>query len=448
MNLKKLLKIFADNNCRKAYVKRLSPNDNSKNQVYFGGSFDVLNILPIKDITSHDEGEWKRTRFKTKLDFFWINEECALNSAPEAQLILYPKYPEVRFSGFLKGAKDAPSDLMTSRIDERLLFLGVSDSGKIIGYVTSPESQLSNEFNSLSELSDVGIFKEIALEGEVIQLDSKKQLIEELRRIHQLGWIDSKRLDKNKNILPCISSNCGGYTLEAELGITPNGYSEPDYLGWEVKQFAVKEFEKFKTAVVTLMTPEPTNGFYVNSGIESFIRKYGYVDKLGREARLNFGGVHKFGNIQETTKLKLIIDGFDSESKKITNTDGYIGLIDPKENIAASWSFTSLLKHWNTKHANACYVPSLIRKDATLYPFSKQQYYYGNYIMLGSSTDFSLFLKQVENGTIYYDPGIKLELAIEGKRKQNIKRRSQFRIKSGSLVELYKRNELVNLNKE
>ncbi len=334
---------------------------------------------------------------------------------------------------------------MANRIEQRLLFLGVSDNGQIIGYVVSPDSTLSKEFDALSGLADAGVFKEITLEGSAIQLDSKKQLIQELKRIHQLGWIDSKRLDKDKNTLPCISSNCGGYTLEAELGITPNGYSEPDYLGWEVKQFAVKDFKKYNSSVVTLMTPEPTNGFYVDSGIEAFIRKYGYFDKRGREARINFGGVHKFGNIQETTNLKLVLEGFDSESKKITNTDGFIGLIDPKENIAASWSFVSLLKHWNTKHANACYVPSLIRKDEKLYPFSKQQYHYGNNIMLGSSTDFSLFLKQVENGTIYYDPGIKLELAIEGNRKQNIKRRSQFRIKSGNLISLYKNNEVINL---
>jgi hypothetical protein len=193
------------------------------------------------------------------------------------------------------------------------------------------------------------------------------------------------------------------------------------------------------------MTPEPTNGFYVESGIEAFIRKYGYIDKMGREARLNFGGIHKFGNVQETTNLKLIIEGFDSESKKITNTTGFIGLIDLDENIAASWSFASLLKHWNTKHANACYIPSLIRKDEKLYPFSKQQYCYGNNILLGSSTDFSLFLNQVRNGTIYYDPGIKLELAIEGQRKQNIKRRSQFRIKSGNLTTLYKKNEVIDI---
>lgn len=446
MNLKTLLKIFSDNACRKVYVKRLSSNDNSKNQVYLGGSFDVLNILPIKEITTDEEGEWERKRFKTKLDFYWTDEEGLLINAPEAQLILYPKYPEVRFSGFLKGSKGAPSELMATRIEQRLLFLGVSDNGSIIGHVVLPESKLSKEFEALSDLTDIGVFKEIILEDTAIQLNSKKQLLFELKRIHQLGWIDSKRLDKDRNILPCTSTNCGGYTLEAELDITPNGYSEPDYLGWEIKQFAVKDFMKYNSSVVTLMTPEPTDSFYVDSGIESFIRKYGYIDKMGREARMNFGGIHKYGHVQLSTTLKLVIEGFDTESKKITNTNGFIGLIDSKEEIAASWSFISLLKHWNTKHANACYVPSVNRKNADLYPFSKQQYYYGNNIMLGNSTDFTLFLTQVANGNIYYDPGIKLELAIDGKRKQNIKRRSQFRIKSGNLTTLYKNNEVINVN--
>jgi hypothetical protein len=446
MNLKKLLKILSDKSCRKVYVKKLSPNDNSKNQVYLGGNFDVLNVLPIKEITTDDEGGWNRTRFKTKLDFNWIEVDGSQIYAPDAQLVLYPKYPEVRFSGFLKGAKGSHSELMRNRIDGRLLFLGVSDDGKIFSYVVAPESEIANEFNLLTGLSDVGVFKEITLEGETIQLDSKGQLIEELKRIHQLGWIDSKRLDKNKNILPCVSSNCGGYTLEAELGITPNGYSEPDYLGWEVKQFAVKDFAKYNSSIVTLMTPEPTHGFYVDSGIESFIRKYGYEDKMGREARLNFGGIHKFGDTQHLTNLKMIIQGFDSVTKKITDTTGFIGLVDNKEVIAASWSFVSLLKHWNTKHAKACYIPSLKRMDAELNPFSKQQYSYGNNIILGNETDFSLFLNQVQIGNIYYDPEIKLELAIEGERKQNIKRRSQFRMKSGNLTMLYKNNEVVDIN--
>lgn len=444
MELQKLKKIFSDLKCSKIYIKSLAANDNSKNQVYFGGSFDVLNILPIQEIEADDSGDWKKTRFKSKVSFYWLDDNGEINKAPNAQLILYPKYPEVRFSGFLQGAKNSPSELMANRIENRVLFLGVTQDRKIVGYVTHPESSLSNQYNQLSStLEEFGVFHILPVDENNSISSSREKLLAELKRINSLGWINSKRLDKDRNTLPCTSSNCGGYTLEAELGITPNGYSEPDYLGWEVKQFAVTNFEKVDKSIVTLMTPEPTHGVYTEKGVETFIRQYGYNDKMGREARMNFGGIHKVGTMQPTTRLTMIINGFDANSKKITNSEGYIGLLDEKDNIAASWSFVSLLKHWNNKHAFACYVPSKIQKIPD--GIFTQQYSYGSNIMLGSQTDFSLFLHQFAIGNIYYDPGIKLEFAIEGKRKQAIKRRSQFRIKSGNLINLYKQNEIVNV---
>jgi hypothetical protein len=75
MNLKTLVRIFTDKGCSSLYVKDLAANDNSKNQVYLGGDFEVLNIFPIREITSDESGDWVRTRFKTKLDFWWLNEE-------------------------------------------------------------------------------------------------------------------------------------------------------------------------------------------------------------------------------------------------------------------------------------------------------------------------------------------------------------------------------------
>ena len=446
MNTQNLFKIFSDLKCGKVYFKKLSANDNSKNQVYFGGSFDVLNILPIQEITADgdNKGGGKKNRFKTKIDFYWLNSEQKALKAPDAQLILYPKYPEVRFSGFLKGCHGAPSNLMTQRTPNRILFLGISSTGQVIGYVTEPESELSNEISFLKDLGQVGVFQSITLVGERIELNSKGKLLNELKRINHLGWIDSKRFDSSRNILPCNSSNCGGYTLEAELGITPNGYSEPDYLGWEIKQFSVTDFKKFGVTPITLMTPEPTHRFYVDEGVEKFITTYGYQDKMGREHRMNFGGIHKFGKVQDSTKLELVLDGYDVAGEKIVDTDGYLGLVDPSGNIAASWSFAALLKHWNVKHANSCYVPSKTRK--TDHDEYKQQYSYGNLIMLGTNTDFTLFLKQVAIGNIYYDPGIKLEFAIENIRKQAIKRRSQFRMKSAFLSNLYKQNELIDLS--
>ncbi|WP_228414792.1 MvaI/BcnI family restriction endonuclease [Chryseobacterium sp. G0201] len=322
---------------------------------------------------------------------------------------------------------------MANRSADRLLFLSVSSNGIILGYVVSPDDKISEEF-SKHEIDDIfGVFNIIELTKTA---NNKKKLLNELYRIHELDWIKSKRLDSYGNILDCLSSNCGGYTLEAELGITPNGYSEPDYLGWEIKQFGVKNFNKIDSSIITLMTPEPTDGLYKVEGAREFLIQHGYKDKTGREDRINFGGIHKAGICHSSTNLELQLIGFDKESGKIRNSNGKIALIDKLGNDVASWSFSSMLLHWNRKHNQACYIPSMLDKAV------EQKYKYGNEILLGTGTDFQLFLQQMDLGNIYYDPGIKMENAST---KPKIKKRSQFRIKSKFLKELYKKNEIVKL---
>ena len=69
MNLNTLIKILSDKSCNKIYVKRLSPNDNSKNQIYLAGSFDVLNILPSGEVIDDIEGPRKTKTLKSKVEF-------------------------------------------------------------------------------------------------------------------------------------------------------------------------------------------------------------------------------------------------------------------------------------------------------------------------------------------------------------------------------------------
>lgn len=433
MNFQNLKRQFADNGCQKIYIKKLSPNDNSKNQVYLGGSFEILNILPAEKIKAEQAGEWNKERFKATINFSWINDDGNIYPAPNSQLILYPKYPEVRFSGFLSKCENPPSKLMTQRLADRLLFLSVTKTGVVLGYVAAPNSEVAIEINHLQIDEEDGIFKVIDLPQTV---NNKEKLLAELCRICQLDWIISKRLDRNGNILPCVSSNCGGYTLEAELGITPNGYSEPDYLGWEIKQFGVTNFNRLNASVITLMTPEPTDGIYKTQGTKKFLNTYGYADKTGRQNRINFGGIHKAGVRHASTNLEMQLIGFDITSGKIRNSNGRIALVDTNGNEAASWSFASMLLHWNRKHNQACYVPSL--SDTV----NERKYKYGDRVILGTGTDFQLFLMQMAIGNIYYDPGIKMENVST---IPTIKKRSQFRIKSQHLAELYKNSEIVTL---
>ncbi|PLX69034.1 MAG: hypothetical protein C0602_08115 [Denitrovibrio sp.] len=252
-----------------------------------------------------------------------------------------------------------------------------------------------------------------------------------MKRIHLLEWIDSKRLNSDGNPQSYLAQNGGGYTLEAELGIKPNGDANPDYLGWEVKQFAVNNFVSIGNKALTLMTPEPNGGVYVNEGVERFVLEYGYTNNEGE--RYDFTGIHNCSSRHVRTGLTLILQGYDYESNSITEADGFVGLITGDDKIAGSWSFAKLIEHWKRKHAKAVYVPSLSRMSDDI-----KQYYYGNFIRLFQYTDFYLFLRAVNEGSIYYDPGIKL---VKKDGKYVSKRRSQFRVKSNDLVNIYKEKE-------
>lgn len=426
-----------DYGAARVYAKKLSPNDNSKNQVYLGGGFGALNIIPHGEIitdTRQMAGS-KQDRPKAKVSFFWVDAN-GRHPAPDAQLILYPDYPEVRMSGFLKGCRAAPSELMTCREAGRVLFFGITSQGEVLGYVTGPDDPITAELNT-GQYQTIGVFHEIPA-NLTEKASTKDILLAELRRIYGLHWIASQKLGKDGHKMPYSARNGGGYTLEAELGIAPNGYSEPDFMGWEVKQYGVGDFTKFlpKTPV-TLMTPEPTGGLYKTDGPAEFLRRYGYPDKSGKPDRYNFGGIYTCGGAYHgDTGLRMTINGYDLAGEKITNLSGGISLTDREGKMAATWSFTAMMQHWNRKHAQAAYVPSLFRTPPP-------EYAYGPRILLCEQTDFLLFLKAFAAGIIYYDPAIKIEKASSA--KPEIKRRSQFRTKHNQIMRMYHHSEYVDL---
>jgi hypothetical protein len=431
ITLAALQRLMRDAGVCRLYLKRLAPNDNSKNQVYLGSGFEAVNIIPNRGII--DDRADATAILKAAVAFRWIDPSGAQHEAPNAQLILYPQYPEVRMSGFLKGCRTAPSGVMASRDPGRVLLLGVTTRGEVIGWAARHDHPVVAEIDALGELRRVGVFEEIPL----IAQDSRRLLLTELARIHLLGWIDAKRLRSDGTEGPCNSSNCGGYTLEAELGIIPNGFSDPDFLGWEVKQHGVAAFDRPSSgSPITLMTPEPTGGIYRDEGPSAFIRRFGYADTMGRPDRLNFGGVFRAGECSPKTGVKLVLDGFNAESGQIEDVTKGITLVSANGEIAAVWHYAGLIAHWQRKHDRAAYVPSQHRASP------HKQYRYGHEILLGEGTDFLKFLKAMARGAVYYDPGIKLEGASGS---GTLKRRSQFRIKWKDIPALYTRSELVSV---
>jgi hypothetical protein len=411
----------------RAFFKPLSENDNSKNQIYLGGSFEVLQQLPFGKIKEFPDN--KDPNYKAPINLWWINEGGNYSQAPNAQLILYTRYPEVRLSGFLMKCPTAPREYLqpilreerknNNEKDGRVLLFGICPDGKVYTYLARGHSQLAKTILSSLYISRAGkaIF-DFPLRGNIC--DDKAALLEKLHDVISTGWHESARLDASGNNQPYQARNGGGYTLEALFGIIPNGIAEPDYRGWELKSFSGKR--------ITLMTPEPDQGFYHIYGSKEFTLKYGHASP---GAVKYFTGTHKTGILNKTSNMTLVITGFDYRKETITDMSGGLFLLDNNNEPAAIWSFNRLITHWGRKHAKVCYVNCKPEEK-----LGRIGYMYYSPVYLGEGTNFSYFLKTLQSGLIVYDPATKVTKNNNGNLV--VKSRSQFRINYDNLKYLYK----------
>lgn len=419
-NVNQLLARFKALGATRVFCKHLSENDNSKQQIYLGSKFEVLSFFPHGDITAYPA--LSTPNFKAPLSFFWVTGST-FEQAQGTQLILYPQYPEVRLSGFLAGCATAPSQYLQQRpkdqrrgVDGRVLIFGTTTDKKTLACLAPESSSLSEELlEAFLATPPEGLFLELTLPIDSAQ--NRTLVLDALRHIYQRSPHPSCRRDKHGAVIPYNAPNGGGYTLEALLGITPNGNADPDYLGWEIKAYSKHR--------VTLMTPEPNGGWYRENGVKAFVEKYGRTLDAGVKY---FTGLHKTGVPCESTGMTLQLEGFDSTSGKVTDVNGHIFLSDIEGNNAASWGFAQLLTHWNRKHAFAAYVPYTTLRD----PIS---YAYRSPILMGAHTDFSKYLQALSSGAVVFDPGSKVTDA--GTSNSKVKARSQFRINTSGLHHLY-----------
>lgn len=422
--LDSLITCFRDLGSTRIFCKHLAENDNTKQQIYLGGSFEVLKLLVFGEIVAYDGV--KVPNFKADVPLWWVDGDGQAAPAPGAKLILYPKYPEIRLSGFLRGCDLAPSENMqpvplgerrfNNGPDGRILVFGVS-ADKVFVHLVLPETSIAEEIQQREKKDELhgGVFRAITLTG---QKNSREKLLSRLREIHQAGWHESMRLDRHGNRMPYVARNGGGYTLEALLGVIPNGRSAPDFEGWEIKAYSGGR--------ITLMTPEPDAGYYGEHGVEAFLRKYG---KLTREDTIYFTGIHKTG-IRSTSGHLLTTEGFDQNTGKIVNVSGGIRLLDESQNISAEWTFGRLIKKWSEKHAAAAYVPYEREAGDAI------RYRYNNPVLLGEGTEFELFINAMTSGIVVYDPAPKLSGI--GTANTQVKARNQFRINVNNLNVLYR----------
>lgn len=418
---------------KRLLLKHLARNDNSKNQPYMSkDELSAFNILPAGNFTT-EVSNAGRNILKAKFPLEWLREDGSSTAAPEAKLIYYPQYPEVRLSGFLMRSPAAPNHLLNTRADGRLLFLGITDDRRVLGWAAGPESQLARQIAALPKLETEGVFKLLPIDGMRAE-DSLEKLLNELRRVHELDWIESKKMAGGL-VRPYNAPNGIGYTLEAELGISNNGSAEPDFEGWEVKAKTAKNYLRVPPGKVsTLFTPEPDGGFYRTVSIADFIRTFGYADTKGAHDRMNFGGQFRIGVRERRTGLTMTMYGFDESIGRITDISGRIALLNDAGDEVSSWSFAKLLDRWTNKHAKAVYVPGEMRTLAG------RSYRYGPSVLLGEGTYFELFLASLARGEIVYDPGLKLLNASSS--EPTWKKRNQFRIKWKDIAGLYQKTTM------
>lgn len=409
------------------FFKCLAENDNSKQQIYLGGSFEAIQLLPFDEVRVFPD--LKIPNYKAKIKLFWI-DDLHIEQATGAQLILYPQYPEVRLSGFLERCKLAPSINMqpvpardrknNNDHDGRILFFGIASGDRVLAYLVPKNSNISNECFAKIRSGDFyqeGIFFHVKTTQE--QASSRDILMSKLIEIKEAGWQRSVKLDKNGVPQPYKAKNGGGYTLEALLGVIPNARAEPDFMGWELKAYSSDK--------ISLFTPEPDGGLYGNDGIKAFVTRFG---KESRPGTLYFTGLHRSGTRQDSTGLTLNIVGFDSAKQRIVDIKGGVSLFADNGDVAAHWSFAHLMEKWNKKHAQAAYVPYAARGEML------REYCYCSPVLLGEGTDFSLFLSAMSRGLIYFDPGTKVTIGVDGKTA--VKPRSQFRLGVKNLSSLYR----------
>lgn len=438
-NIQSLATCMSGLGATRLYAKELAANDNTKNQIYLGPSFEVLQLLPFGDIFPSPKAP--TTVLQAMLKFIWVDEAGEIEPAKHTKLVLYPQYPEIRLSGFVMGCGKAPSPWLDpkrqGRAEGRTLILGIKQTGEIFAHLATPDSQLSKSYESVKDaFGKAGVLTDIsALLISKKPAEEDAELIGRLAQIHSKGWIDAKRLVSGGKIVPCKGTNCGGFTLEAELGVEENGDAEPDFLGWEIKQHATSNYLKHGSGPITLFTPEPDGGEYIN-GVADFVEKYGR--HTTRENISYFQGIHYAGKAHSTTSMRLEVIGFQAESGKIAQADGRLVLVSQKGEEAASWSFGKILQHWCRKHNKAAYVPAQV--DTCQIP---SRYRYGKDVKLCRSTDATLLLKAVAEGHVYYDPGIKLDRATS-----KTHRRSQFRIKFSQVGRLYRHSEMKDVTQD
>jgi len=431
------------------YVKKLAPKqDNEKNQIYLGSGLDgATNLFPAtivprtpSESTAKPKSSTGRPKVEAQIDLAWLDRQGALHDAPHARIIDYFQYPEVRFSGFMRGCDEPPDALRREHQAEyglRILLLGISATDRTLGMViTEAEDELVGIFPDLPELRALPTLRVLTFLGEA-GTSPTALLLAELAAVHAAGWHPSVILKPSEiGPIPFRGNQGGGYTLEALLGVPANADHAPDKHGYEVKSYSKGK--------ISLMTPTADAGFGGDNTFREFMTKYGRPGQAN-DGRTVFTGVHRCGRVTKATGCTMTVDGYDPDSDTFSadtnNVRVSITNVESGE-VLCAWTFKKLADSWNKKHSSAAYV-ARERRPHEGGGKHDHDYRYLADVFVCEGTDIWRLLRAIHSGEVYFDPAHTIYATGEAKV------RPQWRINTNRLAEcldhLYREVQLVSV---
>ena len=419
---------FKVRNVENIYAKILSSNDNSKNQIYLGGDFRLLRNLPMENFEVLEGTSTKKKKsseiLRAGLPLYWLSSDGMRDApAPQAKLIMYPQYPEVRFSGMLAGCpKDiAPCSLISSRIQGRILIFGTrkKEPTAIYGLVLEGSEPAAEEIRNL--FSNGGFIEEYGPLRRFFNPNSAEAyLISQFEKIDFEHPVIPQKTNQEGSAV-YQARNSAGYTLESLMGVQANSLPMPDIGCWELKAIETKNYPfPYLSKKVTLLTAEPDCGMYKDD-LDLFRHKYA---SSASDTRQNFTGPWAVGS-GLNKGLELFYDPFHFELALKPYADG---------ELAAGWRMSGLLNHWKAKHEHAAFV-TYKKENNGLVQFSP-------YVCLGKGATFELFLNGLTSGMIVCDPGVSFTKIGE---KWKVHKRTQWRTCVKDLPWLYTSFDILNV---
>lgn len=437
----------------RAILKVLPKNANDKNQIYFSSDFAVLyNNFELKLAergvsTSTTKSASRPGSYIPEAvfaNFGWVKPGGAIIKAKNVKAIIYTQYPEARLSGFVTVENTMPQSLSVtftkSNPDaKRLLVMACMPGGGCLGLIYLGMSPvLEQEIAALPGVEGSKICKLLTIDE-----NYSERLFSQLAQ-HVSRPMKGCRLDSFGSTRPFTGTQVCGYTLEHALGLSSNSAKDGDIYGIELKTHT--------QAKVTLFTPEPDFGPYVDS-FEEFMRRYGYETSPG-EWRLT--GVHRAGKRCTGSKLTLKVREyrvdpstvgpgkkpdwfrnekgervpfpFDASTSLTAKLDAVeVVLEDDEGEVAAGWTLERLMNNWGVKHNEVVYISAMKTETTDAAELGEG---YGFNVTFSPrmiwcrGTSAERLLSAIASGVIFLDPAPKF---VKGDPAKN-KRRSQWRV--------------------